>query len=249
MPTSNRVHLRFAGGSAEGPRSSIWRLFTGKKPRSDVYLAVRDIAGAIKASLHESGQWQVSFTTQFESQLRNLSDSRLASRHIDQWTRPQDISSGLTLAFRIIVPTSELRVMPTTPDKPTCWVPPAPTAWATEFAVLLSRAQIKVLGWPGKRSMRTQLLAKYLLPNLETLWIVYRTHELGKVMRDRIAEHSAALRKGLREWVISNPNLAGPHARIILGGAEPDGSRFFLDMAADTVFSHPWTPPRASVDE
>jgi hypothetical protein len=55
---------RFGVGSADGPRSAVWRLWTGKGT-SDVYVAARTLGGNLKVSLHESGVWRYAFTKEY----------------------------------------------------------------------------------------------------------------------------------------------------------------------------------------
>ena len=46
--------LRFALGTADGPRSRTWRLRV-PRGKSDVYVSNRRIANSIKVSMHEPG--------------------------------------------------------------------------------------------------------------------------------------------------------------------------------------------------
>lgn len=239
MPSTSAFHVRFAIGSANGPRSSIWRLWTSKKPKSDVYLAARHVAGAFKASLHESGGWQVSFISEFVNTLRSAGSWPRDSRHVDRWQRPTEISPGITLAFRIVVPASELRVNPIQiPDeKPVSWVPPPSSDHATEFDVFFTKPQVGVSGWPGKRRMATGLISQTLLSNGETLWVVYYYPQITQGMLDRIEQLRAEIPKRPPEWSRGEINIHRSTLRLIVGGREPDGSHYFMEVAADTVFS------------
>lgn len=239
MPTPNGFHMRFAVGLANGPRSSIWRLWTSKKPKSDVYLAARPIAGALKASLHQSGVWQVSFTSEYVSTLRSRGSWPRASRHVDRWRRPTEISRGITLAFRIVIPASELRVNPIQiPDeKPVSWVLSPSSGHATEFDVFFTKPEVSVSDWPGKRRMGTEFISQALLSNGETLWLVYYYPEVTQGMLDRIEQLRAEIRNRPPEWSRGEINMDRSTLRLIVGGEEPDGSHYFMEVAADTVFS------------
>ena len=56
--------VRFAVGSRDGARSSLWRVWTGKNT-SDVYVESRDVQGVMKFSLHESGDWHYGYRPEY----------------------------------------------------------------------------------------------------------------------------------------------------------------------------------------
>ena len=117
--------FRFAVGSPDGPRSSTWVVFTGKKT-SDWYAATRVIAGVEKFSFHESGSWQHSIVSQ---QAHNyVADGQ--SRHMDIWPRPPEFVPGWTRALGIRIPTNGLRVLPGEATSRVTFVEPT-TAWTT----------------------------------------------------------------------------------------------------------------------
>jgi hypothetical protein len=66
MPLPRQTVVRFGVRFKGGPRSAVWRLWTGKGT-SDVYIAARTLGGVLKASLHESGVWRFAFTDAFWS--------------------------------------------------------------------------------------------------------------------------------------------------------------------------------------
>jgi hypothetical protein len=55
--------LRWAIGSLDGLRSSVWFLRGAKK--GDIYVALRSLGAITKASFHLSGQGQVGFTNEY----------------------------------------------------------------------------------------------------------------------------------------------------------------------------------------
>jgi len=136
MSKGNPSSLRLAVGSASEPRSSIWNVWAYK---NDVYLTTRPLGGILKASLHESGQWQISFTSEFVK-AREAKDAWTTSgRHIQMWKRPPETGVGVTLAARVFIPTSELRQMEGKPKKPVCWIPVASIGHAIEVLIILRR--------------------------------------------------------------------------------------------------------------
>jgi hypothetical protein len=54
--------FRFGVHDTDGRQSSVFRVWRGKKT-SDIYVAGRSVAGDLKASLHQSGVWQVALTS------------------------------------------------------------------------------------------------------------------------------------------------------------------------------------------
>ena len=96
--------LRFAVGSKEGRRSSIWKIWAQK---DDVYILSRMMGCDAKVSLHASGLCQFSRTSDWvkKKQARN------AERHMVRWQIDKPAASSAMHIFRIIIPESELRVI------------------------------------------------------------------------------------------------------------------------------------------
>ena len=137
---------RFVVGSPQGLTSSVWRVWTHK---NDVYFQAESLGGALKVSLHESGRWQMSFTTEFVKKMQAKGQWPAISRHMSRWLRPTEISS-VTLAFRIIIPTSELRPLKLRMVRPITWIAAAPIGHAVEFMIFLTAPGTKVTDWPGR---------------------------------------------------------------------------------------------------
>lgn len=78
--------------------SGTYKIWTEK---NEVYLLERTMGKFIKVSLHKSGNWQISFTSEYLRDKTPIKDTR----HIDKWKIPKDnIAKGITLAFRIVIP-------------------------------------------------------------------------------------------------------------------------------------------------
>ena len=105
-------HYRFAVGNPRYRRSSIWRVWTSKSPKSDIFIAARNLAGTLKMSLHESGIWRAAFTAEYAAKYLKDSIPPSKARRLEEWKRPPDIAPGVTLAFRIIIPNQDLEVIP-----------------------------------------------------------------------------------------------------------------------------------------
>jgi hypothetical protein len=109
--------LRFAIAENDvgtGRRSSSYRIFTGKR-EPDIYVAVRQMAGIFKFSLHASGSNQYGF-------ISDAAASRFGhdgpSRHIEIWNRPAQFADGWTHEFSIQVPHDELSARPVGDEEP-----------------------------------------------------------------------------------------------------------------------------------
>jgi hypothetical protein len=99
------AEFRFGVGSPQGLRSTIWKIYSGSKEKSDVYIQSRMMGSDMKISLHESGICQCSLTNEWVRKF----DKRNAERHILRWQRSEPISTSAVLIFQIIIPESELR--------------------------------------------------------------------------------------------------------------------------------------------
>lgn len=127
--------IRFAVGSVNGARSSTWRIWTSRNA-PDVYLAVRNIAGQQKVSLHASGSWSHSFVSDDKAARFRAPG---ASRHMELWQRPPAFSPGWTHAYSIQVPWTELRTSRLRERGDVVFVPsPGPGHWTVIEVVLVA---------------------------------------------------------------------------------------------------------------
>ena len=101
--------LRFGVCSkSERLRAATWKLWT-PLGKADIYLAGRELAGAMKLSLHESDNWHFAYDPRFFEK-RMPKDKRTdMGRFIDKWQRPSALAPGVTLALRIVTPWTALR--------------------------------------------------------------------------------------------------------------------------------------------
>src|SRR4051812_36013150 len=93
--------LRFAVTDNNGRRGATWKIWTPKH-KADIYLVCRELKGAIKTSLHESGSWHSGYTD--DALGKYFEDEKILEqkKYIDIWPRPKEIAEGVTLAFRIV---------------------------------------------------------------------------------------------------------------------------------------------------
>ena len=165
--------VRFAAGTPERPRSSVWRLWTHG---SDAYLGARVTLGMFKLSMHQSGAWICAFTSQ-----SGVVDETGSRRH-HTWQRPAEFSPGWTQGPAVGVPWTTWRdqlpsieVLP--PD--TAWVPGPKRNKKVTFSILIQGAgdssDIRSVSLPGDRVLHDGLS----LSNGETVWIQVRYSEMS----------------------------------------------------------------------
>src|SRR6266571_1127500 len=133
--------VRLGVGNAEH-RGTAWRVWANKQT-FDVYVAARGIAGAVKVSLHQTGDWRYQWA-----------DDETADRHVpystrilDQWSRPPRDPSGLIAGLSIWVPTHELSPVSgdTSPSMTkVSWLSPVPDGEATLLHLVIAQPG---LGW------------------------------------------------------------------------------------------------------
>ena len=100
------MEYRFAVGSQEGKRSSVWKVWAQK---DDVYIQSRMMGCDMKVSLHSDGKCQFSLTSDWikKKQVRNK------DRHLVRWQLKKPVASSAMHIFRMIIPENELREIKT----------------------------------------------------------------------------------------------------------------------------------------
>lgn len=169
MSKKNKSVVRFVVVADDGRKSGSYKVWTEK---NEIYLLERVTGSSFKVSLHKSGNWQISFTSEF------IADKNIANkyRHIERWDAPFDnIGNGITLAFRIRIPESELREPLIENDKKNIKYIKAPKkGHYIELDIILTENSTTFpKDWPGKNKMKTSLLKEMKLLNGNSLWVVY----------------------------------------------------------------------------
>lgn len=230
MPTKGST-VRFAVGSPDGAKSSTWRCWTPGKGKGDVYLSPRHMTGTYKLSLHESGAWQVGLTRYYKEKMiqegRWLGGSRLQA----EFSAPQQLGPGCNLAFRVWVApsalTTEAGVQPMPPD--VVWIPPPPPDKVAEIALLITTPDAQVTGWPGRRSMNTDLVGDFVLPSGDHIWLVHKLESLPTIPESR----------GSPTHFTPGPDFAQPlddHVAVVLLNIDGQTSAFYECRVADQRF-------------
>lgn len=220
--------LRFAVTDEHGNRAATWKIWArAGVGKHDVYLACRSLGGKLKASLHQSGSWHIGFVRSFLREELEDDHPKRSNPYIENWERPPEIAPGVTLAYRILVPTCGVTV-PITDSIPSSmiWIPAAPKGKAVEIDVLLTAPDVNVSAWPGRRSMKTKLAGKFVLDNSETVWVVHRV--------DSVPQFTQKAGNVTRFKSSTDVSLSDGDLRAIVIGKHEDGSRFMIDCALDT---------------
>ncbi len=217
--------IRFAVRNASGHRAATWKVWTrAGGGKHDVYLACRSLGGTLKASLHDSGSWHIGFLRGFVDEEFDDADPRREKPYIDRWPRPRETAPGVTLAYRIVVPTASVTV-PIVDSLPVSivWIPAAPMGKAVEIDLVFTAQNSRVTNWPGRNAMRTELVGKLSLEDGETLWVVRHVVDVPDL----------PMRKGAVTWFRSGRDIgiADGNTRAIIFGSSDDGSRFMADCA------------------
>ena len=226
--------IRFAISNKYNKRGATWKCLSpigvGKH---DIYLMCRELNGALKASLHQSGDWRIAYSKDFfKENIKNHQDIT-KGRVVDKWQRPKEIAPGVTLAFRIITPSSAINTSFDPSDFPGIkWIPNAPSEKATEIAILITSSTANVSSWPGKNSMNTNLLDSIQLENKEKLWIVYRVIDIPNLnlLNKQI---TPKFYKGK-----NRKNLKSDSLRAIVFANMEDGSRVILDCIVSSKINN-----------
>ena len=189
--------------------------------KSDVYVAVRSIAGLMKISLHESGMCNASITKQAARHPSIV--ARLgASRHLDQWHRPVKTEGRvLSIPLRIRFLERELRERreahsPQSEDFN--WLAPPDADRAVDVLCIFTSSAEFTSKSPW-RTPGSSLLAQKELPNGETFWIACQYY---RPQRNLVQYFNRQKTSDL--W---------PNSRVVMADIGPANVRILTDAASD----------------
>jgi hypothetical protein len=246
--------IRFCVGTPGGARSAVWRLWATK---NDVYLFFREVSDEVKVSLHETGEWQLAITHDYVMRTDNpaLVDG---GRFFEKWNRPAERRPGVTIAMRLLIPSTAVNIPPGVQGEPpdeqgnrrreTRLVAPPPSGWYTVVTVAFTNQQMTER-WPG-RSQGTKPIGQLRLPNGEQVWLV--AHETETIP---LTQDPADLEEQVRQTTAQiasgrNIHLASlPWPRIFLFGALEDGARVLVDVPVTVTRAGPNAPPLNVLEE
>ena len=195
MPKIDDLVARVAVGHIQGPQSAVFRIWS-PHGKSDVYASVRNIAGEIKISLHETGKCKAGLTTQFAKQEANAVDAMGGSRHQSQWTRQTHVGSRVVIPLKFAVPASELRMWRELPDEAekVTWLEPPAQGRSVIISCAFTGYSLVDDEWPNY-SNGSHLLGTKLLPNGEKFWLVWQDCPTGPIEQMILSEAQAHMRQ------------------------------------------------------
>jgi|tagenome__1003787_1003787.scaffolds.fasta_scaffold20872815_2 hypothetical protein len=202
--------LRF-GITAEGKRSSCWRLRAGvEKP--ELFLEREAPGKKVHLSLHASGRWHL----------------KVGRKEREHWIRPPEIVPGYTRAVGIVQPVAVAHHPDAAPED-VVLVPVAPDAQPTTFSVLIERPGANLNGWPGKNAERSTFVGRIPLASGSGTCVVVAVQaplQPGRVEMPRPSDEEL---RQMREWAVN-----GVLVTTIVGELS-DGAIALIDVCADTT--------------
>lgn len=217
--------ISVAIGGPDSLRSSVWRIW-GRPKTCDVYLAPRSVAGTLKTSLHESGQWQSSLTAQ--SAMKYV--SRNQDRHFERWSRPGEPNLGpMTRAFYLLVPRTELRGHLDDAADAQVSADCGPLYWTLVEVYLVPADHEVTLRW----EYGIETLGQIALPNGGRIWVTARPirpkrHVADLMRRRREAILSALIERD--EYVRRLEDGQSGHWTVMMHESFLDGTMGAIEM-------------------
>lgn len=219
------VAVRFAVQSRSGFRSTTWKCWTNTgQGKYDVYLVNRALGKAIKTSFHETGYCQNAYLADFLRKQGVDEDNILSNRLINKWHQPDEIGKGITLAYRVVIPSSAVDIPMVQRERSKIhWIPAPPAHQAIEIAILFTQPDALVTGWPARGSMGTELIGHMVLANKVTVWLVHRVVDIPQFgpVEGRITPFQAG----------KNLDLSQSFIHTILFVTADDGSPYLMECA------------------
>jgi hypothetical protein len=202
-----------------GHRSSVWRVWANQS-KSDVYVAARVLAGKLKFSLHESGDWRHQWVTTEKAQLFTGQNGRV----IDQWPRPPAGPGGWTRGLTIWVPSDDLLDFQddTQPLTGVDWIPEPPSGSAVGLHVVVAEPD------RGFSELRAAMpIGGFVLADGRVVLVVVSVPPLEEGPRLWLDQR----RIGVNEAARAVKSETMPGRRIALFGFDSDGNRLVWDLA------------------
>lgn len=212
--------MRWAIGSPEGPRSSVWRLWGNKK--GDFYLATRSLGHTLKTSLHRDGNCHTGYTKSYFETLQ-ASPQTPSIRHWDKWRLPE---VALVQALKIVVPTQELRAFKSSDDNQIRWIQAPPNDHLTVVTLLVAQMGHELQTMPGaKQGTKPIGIIRTLV---RTAWVVYTQHPIDDGMRIDIEKYRAMISTRVPTDKVYGKFGLG----TILLGFRDNNERFMIEVAS-----------------
>lgn len=210
------------GIGAPGRRSGVWRIWSdAKSNKSDVYVAIRTLAGYQKWSLHESGDWRFQWVT--ETRAAEFTES--TDRTIDRWEQPAEVgTTGMTKGLAIWV--RQCDIVPIENDDEAShatvqWLPTPPPGYAVGIHVVVAR--------PGQGLVdlgRAVPFDGFTLADGRVVLVLVLGREVTEELNISLREaQREAINRSDVDWrTVKSPRMA-------ITGSDDEGVRFIWDTA------------------
>ena len=209
---------RFAAGKRNGPKSSIWTLTVSK---SDIYLSTRLFGSSFKLSLHDSGDAQWSLTSEFVSRQTDMPNK---DRHFLKWHFDRPSGDSAINIFRIQIPHTELRDIPSPTNKTVKWTSGI-TLGTYQFDLHLTRPS-EINPVEGRTDLPYKVFDSLQLEDQR--WLVIFIHAVGLNPEDIEKARQQAISE------MKKKNLPIDKAdRIGFFGKGDDGVPFIMELFND----------------
>lgn len=224
--------IRFGVGSRGGLCSSVYRIWGADGAKSstrpsDLYLSARALGGTFKTSLHESGNWRTGFTN-------SASDTGILDEGQDRkkigWQRPPEWQPGITWAYCIMFPSSELRpgLAEGRVGEDVTWINDPGPGKVVQVDVLLAKPTIDFLNLHYPAMQDLKVLDAFKLPNREGVLVVSRIIDETPEMSAQLQE---AKQRILALAVGEGSDLSSNTLRTVLWVEKENGLRGLIDAA------------------
>jgi len=190
----------------------------------------------IKASLHKSGKWRWGFTNEYIKREDSVLPSGV-DRALHKWERPAEVFPGITSAFEVIVPSTELAMPRHQLSKEAVrkytgkvnWVPPPSSEMETHFRILL-------IASVSSTTVTNEVIWQHELPNGETVSLILYEQPTTDRNKEYLASAKREILRAVGEVAEDSPlSLAREPRGYLLGEAE-DGTWFLVDISTDFLF-------------
>ena len=225
--------IYFGAGSTNGPHGSLFKLWgidgdIRPDGPSDFYLAERSRGNILKTSFHKSGKWRTAVTDTAVT-AGKVALPPGADRKVSGWDRPAMHARGFVAAYKVGVPSSELRSGPLNlPKAPVHWVADPGPGKSVQFIILLAGSQVRQLTLSDPGPNNDSMHDQFRLPSGEILALLSRCVPLSE-------SAITMIRKAVGGWTVQGPDggPADPDAsvRCAMIVEDVDGGESVLDLA------------------
>jgi hypothetical protein len=226
---TDRFVCRFAVGQNNLTYSGVWRVWTAKN-QPDLYLALRALAGEMKATVHCPRATHPGWKRHYGFPIDAASEIAVAAKkdggpHKVQWTGCP-ICPSCTLEYRVIFAGKSLEKNGTIAPAGTALLPIPTEQEYVEVAVLLGPS-VPTDGYPHDRDAPTNLISEGRLSDGRRVWVVWCTRKI-KTNNDGTQQQQTIIPE--KNYMDTTVDFSSIPMRAAVFGPQGDGSLLFLDM-------------------